>query len=217
VLFLADATYGTSPQLPDEYAQFLSVLGALGKLVVLSMMLERALAFVFEHEWFIAVTTREVPDPTDASKTIRKSRIPGLKGLLALAAALGICFGYRFDVLGTLFGQSQATRIGILLTSLVAAGGSAGAIAIFQGYLGLSKDAREAQIAARRAEAETAVAEARAKKEKAEAERVESEARKSIAQMKLTQVSLALATRDHEADTPGLSSTESRQSSANKD
>jgi hypothetical protein len=192
VLLFGDATSGPpSQQLPADYAQFLAVLGALGKLVVLSMILERALAFVFEHEWFIALTTKEVGNPANSGEKKRESKIPGLKGTLALAAALGICYGYSFDVLATLFGQQQATLVGMLLTGLVAAGGSAGAIAIFQGYLGLSKDARDAKIAARKAEAEAAVTEAKAKKEKAEAERANSEAKKKMALMEVRRATLA--------------------------
>jgi len=115
------------------------------------------------------------------------SRWPGLKGLLAFFTALIICLVYSFDVPRILFDQQHATFIGILLTSLVAAGGSAGAIAIFQGYLGLNKGTRDAKIAAGKAQAETAASEAKAKKEKAQADRAQAETAVAVAKAKKEQ------------------------------
>ena len=67
--------------------------------------------------------------------------------------------------------------MGMLMTGFVIAGGSAGAIALFQGYLKLGKESRDAIIEAARAKAESdkqiaelAVAEAQARLAKAEAE-----------------------------------------------
>jgi hypothetical protein len=59
-----------------EYQEFLAVTGALCKLVILSMIIERGLAFIFEHEWFVALTTNENPDPNDPTKTVRVSNKP---------------------------------------------------------------------------------------------------------------------------------------------
>jgi len=170
---------------------FIAVLGALGKLVVLSMMLERGLAFIFEHDWFVGATTKEVVDPTDANKKKRESYIPGLRGFLALAAALSLCFGYNFDVLSVIFGRTEGTWIGIVVTAFVAAGGSAGALTIFQGFLNISKESREGMMAARKAEMDAALAEAKAKKEKAEAERAEAEARKKVAENQVARIAPA--------------------------
>ncbi|MCJ7540459.1 MAG: hypothetical protein MUO88_12425, partial [Desulfobacterales bacterium] len=68
----------------QEYVVFLAISGALGNLVVAATVVERVLAFIFEHDWFIRLATKKVPDPNDPTKFIRQSRIPGLKGLLAL-------------------------------------------------------------------------------------------------------------------------------------
>jgi hypothetical protein len=164
-------------EMEGQYETFVTILGALGKLVVAASIVERGLAFIFEHKWFIGLLMKESTDPADATKTVIKSKVPGLKGLIALACSIGISFGYGFDILHVLFGTSKADSIGMLITGFVIAGGSAGAIAIFQGYLNISKDSRDAIIAARKAEAESAkevaqlaVFEAKAKKEKAEAE-----------------------------------------------
>ena len=52
---------------------------------------------------------------------------------------------------------------GVVLTSLIVSGGSAGAILIFQGYLNLSKQGRDAAVEARKSnmEADKAAAVAR--------------------------------------------------------
>ena len=82
----------------QEYVMFVNVVGALGKLVVVATIVERVLAFVFEHEWFVRLFCKNVLDPSapDNETTKRVSKIPGLKGLVALALSLGISFGYCF-------------------------------------------------------------------------------------------------------------------------
>ena len=151
-----------SLQVPNgEYTQFLKVLGALGRLVVLSMVLERGLAVIFEHDWFRLLCSKRVADPLDPLRTVWRSRVPGLQGTVALVAALAVCHFYGFDVLAAIFGKDP-DGTGITLTGLVAAGGSAGAITLFQGFLGMSREAREAAMAARRSEGDAAAAGAQA-------------------------------------------------------
>ena len=136
----------------------LSVLGQLARLVVAATVVERVLAFVFEHEWFLRLFTR--PSPEDEEK--RVSKIPGLKGMIALAMSLWISFRYEFDILRILFGPSApastveaATVAGMTFTGFVIAGGSAGAIAVFQAYLDFDKKTRDALMEARKAEADS--------------------------------------------------------------
>jgi hypothetical protein len=69
------------------------------------------------------------------------------------------------------------------------AGGSSGAIALFQGYLNISKESRDATIGAKIAKAEAAkqiavlsAQKAKSKKEKADSEKAEAEARNKIAE-----------------------------------
>lgn len=134
-----------------EYAQFLAVSGALGRLVILAFILERGLAFIFEHDWFRRLTAKKVPDPVDPRRQIWESRWPGMRETITLAVAVAICHENKFDLLAAVF-TKPADGLGMTLTGFVAAGGSAGAIALFQGFLGMSRDAREAAIAARRTE-----------------------------------------------------------------
>lgn len=73
---------------PDAaYDRLLDVLGALLLLVVLAMLLERALALVFEYHWF-----RRLSD-----------RVPGLKTPIALLVSWFTCRHIRFDILARLF------------------------------------------------------------------------------------------------------------------
>lgn len=171
-----------------QYQEFLVVLGMLSRLVIFSILLERALAFIFEHDWFVRLAYRELPDPAVPGQVKRQARVPGLKGMLALGAALGVCFLYDFDVVGALFGAPEVDDIGIVLTAIVAAGGSAGSIAVFQGFLNMSKTSRDAMIEARKAEAQAALdraqaaaLEAEAKKTEARAAQAEAEARRQLA------------------------------------
>lgn len=169
------------------YAEFLVVLGALTKLVVLSMIMERGLAFIFEHEWFMRLTYEETSDPGNPGKTIRKSRFPSLRGLVALAASIGLCHAYEFDILAALFNKG-VDGFGMSLTGIVVAGGSAGAIAIFQGFLNFNKDSRDAVIAAKKADAEAAKQLAELNVKKIEAEKSKVDADKAEAEAKKKQV-----------------------------
>jgi hypothetical protein len=183
-----------------DYERFLDVLGALSQLVVLSMILERGLAFVFEHEWFTRLTCITVPDPTDPARTVQKSRIPGLKGLIALLSAVGICHYYAFDVLAALFGRDAADGLGMTITGVVAAGGSAGAIAIFQGFLNFNKEARDALVAAKKAESEAARERAELSRAAAGAERAQAEAVRGRAELNLAAVQAEAAAVRAEAE-----------------
>lgn len=144
-----------------EYAQFLTVLGALGRLVTLAFILERGLAFIFEHDWFRRLTAKKVPDPMNPRCHIWESRWLGVRETITLAAAVAVCHKNQFDLLAAVF-TKPADGLGMTLTGFVAAGGSAGAIALFQGFLGMSRDAREAAIAARRTEKAASLQEAQA-------------------------------------------------------
>ena len=133
-------------------------------MIVAATVVERVLAFVFEHEWFVRLFT--TPSATDPNQ--RVSKLPGLKGLIALTMSVGISFSYKVDVLHIVFSTLTETKAGMLLTGFLIAGGSAGAIAVFQAYLDFDKKSRDALIEARKAEADARkqIAEANAKEAK---------------------------------------------------
>ena len=119
------------PWLDSDHYQ--NVLGALMMLVILSLILERGLAVIFEwggwREWLGK----------------KKLRAP-----IALLTAYVICIWFDFDVLSILFarenGYSGDFSLGPLITAAVIAGGSKGAILLFQGVLGFGKEAVDARI-----------------------------------------------------------------------
>ena len=110
-----------------------NVVWALTMLVILSLILERALAVIFEwggwREWL-------------ASKKLRAP--------IALGVAYAICIWADFDVLSILFakenGYTGDFSLGPLITAAVIAGGSKGAILLFQGVLGFGRESVNARI-----------------------------------------------------------------------
>lgn len=110
------------------------VLGALALIVVLAMVLERALSVPFE--WGL------VKDFLDRTK---------LRAPLAFLAAWAVCWQMKFDLLAVLASNKAGTwnafSIGVLMTAAVIAGGSKGAVLLFQGVLGFGKEAVDATVA----------------------------------------------------------------------
>jgi len=160
---------------PDQaYERLLDVLGSLSLLVILAMLLERALALIFEYHWFQELSKKH----------------EGIKTPIAFAAAWYTCYLVQFDVLSRLFHPSptstdgiEPTTIGIFITSAIVAGGSAGAITLFQGVLNFSRETRTGLIEAKKVNAEADLAEAKARKDKAESEAAESLAKKQKAEI----------------------------------
>ena len=100
--------------------------GALGLIVVLAMVLERALSVVFE--WGVWDTWLEA----------KKLRAP-----LALLASYVICATMKFDILMILAKKNAVdfsiVGVGTFVTAATIAGGSKGAITLFQDVLGFAK------------------------------------------------------------------------------
>ena len=154
----------------DE-ARFYEIFGALMVLTLTAMLLERALAWLFDHRWYIELTTNVI-DLGDDGKKGRQAKIPGLNAFIGLGFSVIICVKYKFDVPASLFPDTGSHPLGLFLTSLVLAGGSAGAMSLFQGFLGMSREARVARVAEAESRKKIAVAqekEAEAKRKLAEA------------------------------------------------
>lgn len=96
-------------------------------LVVASFILERALALVFEQDFFRALN--------------KNNRIGWMKEFIAFGVSYSVCRIYNFDCLSRLFCESaplnQVTDFGEILTAMVIAGGSKGAMKLMQDYLGI--------------------------------------------------------------------------------
>ena len=93
---------------------------ALTAIIVLSFLVERALAVFFEN--------RHV-DPILDSK--------GVKDPIAFVVACIICFQYDFDILAVIMHQSKTGLLGIALTAATIAGGSKASIQLFHNVLGV--------------------------------------------------------------------------------
>jgi hypothetical protein len=116
-----------------ESAHWEDVLGALALAVVLALVLERGLSLFFEwgawKEWLERLKLRGPP---------------------AFAASYLTCLYGKFDLLAILFakpdGWTSAGSFGVLATAAIIAGGSKGAILLFQGMLGFSSEAVTARV-----------------------------------------------------------------------
>ena len=159
--------------------EFLRVLSELAKLVVLAMLIERALILIFDYRWYQ-----------------KKLSGKGIKVPISYTVSLIICAAYKFDILSELFEPGKQSTMGIVLTAAILAGGSAGAITLFQGVLGFTKDAQAKAKEVRLTQAEASLAEAKARKELAEAH-----AASSIAEEKALQAEAEVRQKKAECNT----------------
>ncbi len=141
------------------------IIEKLFQLAVVSILLERALAFVFE----IRFSGPRLDARAERPRGPMLAEMLGgtAKAAIAVGTAWAVCRTFEFEVLTAVFqGVERAgapDEVNVLLTALIVAGGSAGSIKLFQDVLGLGKVARDASREAREAEAELRSLEARAK------------------------------------------------------
>jgi hypothetical protein len=164
-----------------RFASVLLVAASLARLVVIAMLLERALAFLFEYYWFRLAT----------------QKLHGLRAALAIALSTLVCFLYQFDIFGDLVhpsdGPHAGTNAGIVLTSMVVAGCSVGFIALLQGLFDWSKLSRDELIRARQMTSAAVAKEALARAIAAQALVAEAETRRLRAEGELAESRAASA------------------------
>lgn len=150
------------------YSSLLETSAAVGQIVLIAMLLERGLAFLFEYHWF----------------EVLNKKVHGLKAPIAYLLSLLICRTYNLDIMAEIFRQEgeppAATWFGFLITAGIIAGGSAGAIVIFQNWFNWNRDSRKAGIEAKTQVAEAMKKEAEARNAAAEADRVAATTRKLV-------------------------------------
>ena len=163
--------------MPVQPEWFEGVIGALFQLVILSFLIERALYFVFDY-----------------SRWRDKIEGKGVRAPVAFLVSWLICWWHDFDAFAPVLDPEGATQLGIFLTALVVAGGSAAAIKLFQDVLGFGRTAQEElrKLRQERGAAELAKIEAEKKKVQAEAEQAEAQARKLEAEAKKAEAEAAL-------------------------
>jgi hypothetical protein len=99
------------------------VTEVLATIVILSFLLERALAIVFTHRWYIGAFHKR-----------------GFKTPIALALAGYVCWRWRFDALSMIILTDSITVPGTLITAGVIAGGSQASIKLFRDVLGFQAE-----------------------------------------------------------------------------
>lgn len=112
------------------------LIEALAAVVVLSFVVERALALVFEHRLYV----NRLDDM-------------GLKEPIAFALALVICVRWDFDIVSVLLRGETTTLLGQAITAAVIAGGSKASIKLFHDVLGVRSRTATAKAEARLASA----------------------------------------------------------------
>jgi len=112
---------------------FQNLLGLLAVVMLLSLILERALAVPFE--W----------TPIEGRLTRFRLRAP-----IAFLVSWWIVGYAKFDLIAAMFSRewSDAFSAGAIITAGLIAGGSKGAMVLFQGVLGFGKEAVAARVAA---------------------------------------------------------------------
>ena len=113
------------------------ILDALAALVILSIVVERALAVVFESKAFI-------------DWSMADGKREDLKPLIAAAVCIGVCWIWSFDLFAIILSAREPSIVGSLLTGIVVAGGSKGSIKLFRDILNWqSSAAKEARSVAK--------------------------------------------------------------------
>jgi len=110
-----------------DWSKLLEVLAVV---VVLSFVVERALAIVFEHRYFIDKFGRL-----------------NLKEAIAFALALAICRHWDFDLLSIVLSSEKTSLLGQIVTAAVIAGGSKAAIKLFHDVIDVKSGAARSKEA----------------------------------------------------------------------
>ena len=103
-----------------DWEQVAEVLAAV---VVLSFVLERALAPLFEANWFVTKL---------GSKSVKEP--------IALGLSLLVCWQWKFDILGVVLHGERPRFFGVLITAAVIAGGSKASLKLFRDVLGVENE-----------------------------------------------------------------------------
>jgi hypothetical protein len=140
---------------------------ALTGVVVLSFLVERAMAIVFESRWWIGryedvrvarkrPETAEV-DSSKEKKEKKRQEIPPpgdplaaqrypVKELFTFIVALAVCWHWDFDVVSIILLGEATSKVGVAVTAAVIAGGSKASIKLFHDVFNIRSSAvREKQ------------------------------------------------------------------------
>jgi len=136
---------------PGFEDQFITVVFGLGQLVVLALILERGLYFLFDYRLWREFLSKY-----------------GLRGPISFGVAWFICWYYDFDILSRVLDPNAISQVGIFITAAIVAGGSIAAVRLFQDVLKFSREGRLEKQELNKLAHEVATKEAKARIEKAE-------------------------------------------------
>lgn len=160
-------------------AQWALLMNGMIKVVVLAILIERMLAWFYGIEGVSRYVFRTPFVPAGESVTsgadADRYRVPRrtFKSLIPFVLAVVVCWLTNLNLLIALFPADEYAAnqpfkmFGVLVTAVVVAGGSEGAISVFQVFMGWNKKARDLRQDATREEAEARIAIAKAEKEEA--------------------------------------------------
>ena len=98
--------------------------------VIVSIVVERVLALVFESDAFI-----------QAHKRRKKAGKGSFKPLIAFIVSAVVCLLWQVDLMAVLLTHGHYSVFGTLITAAVVAGGSKGSIKLFRDVLGIKSNA----------------------------------------------------------------------------
>ena len=137
------------------YLDFERVSEVLLTIIVFALLIERALAVIFESRVFIERVDYTVKrygsemkagarDGSPAPIETATPRNRGLKEAIALGVSFFVCWQWDFDALSILMPVShpKMTLMGELFSALIVAGGSKGANKLFTDWLGIKSSAK---------------------------------------------------------------------------
>jgi hypothetical protein len=82
-------------------------IAAVVQVAIIALLMERALAIIFEHPWFV-----------------KRLQGRGIKEILAVGVAWSVCTTWDLDVFRSVLAHAHHHRLGTILTALTVAGGS---------------------------------------------------------------------------------------------
>ena len=111
---------------PDLDAMTFRIFYGLFQLVILAILLERGLYFVFDYRHLRA-----------------RLKGKGLKAPFVLGVAWFVCWHHDFDIIARTIDPGSEILIGIFLTACIVAGGSSAAMTLFHDVLKFTRGACE--------------------------------------------------------------------------
>lgn len=100
-------------------------------IVILSFVVERALALLFEWRGFIA---------------LYEGTAKGTKEIISFVVALGVCWFWKFDAVSVILPREETHFLGYLITAGVIAGGSKASVKLFKDVLGVMSSAEKERL-----------------------------------------------------------------------